>query len=134
MGRIEDTFAIPTKEEMQNDIVKPRIPDTQGRSYCLCCGIMVTEQYKFCPECGVKLKETERENPIYKICMDVLKVTDDDIEELKEIAREQREYFNPLKMATQKWQHDLAEHNEKVIEKLEELRETIRQGEGITKE
>ena len=57
MGRIEDTFYIPSKKETEERVIKPSIPDTQGRSYCLRCGTMVAEQYRYCPQCGTKLKE-----------------------------------------------------------------------------
>ena len=35
------------------------------------------------------------ENKIYKICEDVLTITDDEIKELREIAEGQKRYNNP---------------------------------------
>ena len=48
------------------------------------------------------------ENKIYKICEDVLTITDDEIKELREIAEGQKRYNNPLRMATSGWQQELS--------------------------
>lgn len=32
------------------------VPDIYGRMYCLSCGEQIQEHFKYCPECGKKLK------------------------------------------------------------------------------
>ena len=71
------------------------------------------------------------ENKIHKICKEVLKITDEEIEELREIAKRQEEYFSPLKMATAAKQNALGKHNNAVLDKLIELKEVIEQGASI---
>lgn len=71
-------------------------------------------------------------NKIYGICRNVLKITDEEIAECREIARGQQEYFSPLRMATTSWQHELGEHNNKVLDKLLELKEILEQGADIS--
>lgn len=72
------------------------------------------------------------ENKIYKICEDVLKITDTEVNELREIARNQLAYNHPFKMATARRQHALGQHNNKVLDKLLELKEVIEQGAKIS--
>ena len=67
-------------------------------------------------------------NKIYKICEDVLKITDEEVNEIKEIAKGQLEYNHPLKMATAGRLHALGEHNMKVLDKLLELKAAIEEG------
>lgn len=71
-------------------------------------------------------------NKIYKICKDVLKITDDEVAEIREIANGQLEYSHPLKMATVRKQHTLGEHNNKVLDKLLELKAVIEEGATIS--
>ena len=68
------------------------------------------------------------ENRIYRICEDVLKITEAEVEEIREVAKEQKEYFNPLKCATTAWQHKLGEYNENVLNKILELKALIESG------
>lgn len=70
-------------------------------------------------------------NKIYKICEEVLTVSEDEIKELRDIAAGQKEYMQPLKMATTRRQHELGEHNDKVLDKLLELKEVIESGSDI---
>lgn len=70
-------------------------------------------------------------NKIYKICENVLKITDDEVSEIREIAKGQLEYMHPLKMATARKQHLLGEHNNKVLDKLLELKAVIEEGAEI---
>ena len=69
-----------------------------------------------------------RKNKIYKICKDILKITNEEIEEIQEIAEGQMQYINPLRPATQAKQNALGEHNNKVLNKLIELKEVIEAG------
>lgn len=71
---------------------------------------------------------------IEKIALLVMKLTDDDFNEAYEIVNKQKEYINPLRMGTVRWQHALGEHNEKVINAIKELKSIIEQGKDITPE
>lgn len=73
------------------------------------------------------------ENRIYKICEDVLQITEDEIAEIREIAEGQKSYFNPLKIATMGWQQELGEHNEKVLEALINLKNVVAECANIKK-
>lgn len=73
------------------------------------------------------------ENMLLKVCTDVLKIKDAEIEEMREVIRGQKEYFHPFKNATAQWQHDLGEYNEKVLEKVLELKALIESGENLAK-
>lgn len=73
------------------------------------------------------------ENRIYKLCEDVLQITNEEIAEIREIAKGQKNYFNPLKMATMGWQKELGEHNEKVLEALINLKNAVAECTDIKK-
>lgn len=78
-----------------------------------------------------KLKFKEEQNygkKIYKICKDVVKVTDEEVAELRGIYKEQLAYTHPLKMATVGKQHRLGDYNRKVMRKLMELKKIIENG------
>lgn len=68
------------------------------------------------------------QNKIYGICKQVLKITEDEIAEVKKIYEGQLSYINPLKMATTGKQHELGEHNKQVLEKLLELKAVLESG------
>lgn len=70
-------------------------------------------------------------NKIYNICEKILKITDEEVAEVREVVRQQTEYFSPFKMATTSWQHKLGEHNNNVLNKLLELKEILEQGADI---
>ena len=65
---------------------------------------------------------------IYKISQLALSLTDEDFEELQEMADHQKSYFSPLKPATEREQHKLGEHNQKMIDCLKELRKILIEG------
>lgn len=67
-------------------------------------------------------------NKIYDICIQVTKITDEEVAECREIARGQREYFSPLRPATTKKQNDLGEHNDAVLDALLNLKKVIESG------
>ena len=67
-------------------------------------------------------------NKIYDICIQVAQITGAEVEELREIARGQREYNHPLKMATTKKQNELGEHNDAVLDALLNLKTVIEGG------
>ena len=71
------------------------------------------------------------ENKIYKICEDVLTITDDEIKELREIAEGQKRNNNPLRMATSGWQQELGEHNDKVLDAIIALKKELEAGAEI---
>ena len=68
---------------------------------------------------------------INEICKSVLELQDEDYAEAAQIIEDQKGYFNPLKMATMGWQHELGEHNEKVVAKVKELHEILKAGADI---
>ncbi len=64
-------------------------------------------------------------NTIYKIGQLIKTLTEADFKYLNDIAKQQEEYFNPLKPATSEEQHKLAEHNKKIIHHLKELKKIL---------
>ena len=73
----------------------------------------------------------ENLNKIDLLCSMALKVSDDDIQRMREIINDQREFIRPLMPATTEWQHQLADFNERVLNKVIELKELIASGESI---
>lgn len=73
------------------------------------------------------------DNRILTVCAEILEITDEEVEEMREIIRAQKEYSHPFKCATVGWQHELGEHNEKVLNKLLELKALIESGETIAR-
>ncbi len=79
-------------------------------------------------------KRKEKEISVEKIeiaCKEVLKITEEELKEMEKIAQQQMEYFNPLKMETAGWQHELGQHNKRVVKKIRELKETLEAGANI---
>ena len=70
-------------------------------------------------------------NPIYEVCTMVLDITEEDFEEMREIARGQLDFFSPLRNATMGWQRQLGEHNLKVLDALKHLQDVIKEGADI---
>ena len=70
-------------------------------------------------------------NKIYKICEDILTITDEEIKELREIAEGQKNYNNPLRMATSGWQQELGEHNDNVLDAIIALKKELEVGTEI---
>lgn len=68
---------------------------------------------------------------INDICMSVLKLTDDDFKEVENAILSQKSYSHPFKNATARWQHDLAEHNQRVLDAVRNLKSVIEQGKDI---
>ena len=73
----------------------------------------------------MKTKKKDVVKIIYKISELVRQLTEDDFDELQIMIDGQKEYYNPLKMATTIKQHELAEHNEKMVKVLKELKELV---------
>ncbi|MHC1722758.1 MAG: hypothetical protein AB9836_06085 [Aminipila sp.] len=67
-------------------------------------------------------------NKIFKICKDIIKITEEEIAECRGIYKEQLTYNHPLKMATVKKQNDLGRYNRKVIHKVIELKTILENG------
>lgn len=74
------------------------------------------------------------ENKIFGICIQALKITDEEVAECREIARGQREYMNPLRLATTKKQNDLGKHNDAVLDALLNLKKVIESGTNLSEE
>lgn len=70
---------------------------------------------------------------ILSICRAARKVTDEELAEMETMARGQASYIRPLKLATQARQNALGKHNLSVLEKLRELRDTIKAGENLAR-
>lgn len=70
---------------------------------------------------------------IFKISKLVLSITEEEFEELEEMAQEQCDYVNPLKCATTAKQHALGEHNKKMISCLRALKNTLLSGKVLQK-
>ena len=70
---------------------------------------------------------------ILNVCRKIKDISDDDFVEAAAVAEQQLSYFSPLKMKTSGRQHALGEHNALVLEKLRDLRDTIRRGESLNK-
>lgn len=62
---------------------------------------------------------------INKVCKAALKLTDADFAEVEKMYEEQAAYCHPFKMATATKQHELGSHNQRVVETLKALRNTI---------
>lgn len=71
---------------------------------------------------------------IEKIALSVMKLTDEDFNEAAETIEQQKSYYNPLRLGTVAWQRALAEHNEKVVNAIKELKSIIESGKDITPE
>lgn len=71
-------------------------------------------------------KELDRINDsvstIYYINQLIMKIDNETIEGLREMAQNQLDYFSPLKMATTNRQHSLGKANMKVVEAIEALK------------
>lgn len=61
----------------------------------------------------------------------IMNITDNDVAEMQEVIDDQRNYDNPLRMATTARQHMLAKHNQRVLDGIVALREVITEGEDI---
>ena len=70
-------------------------------------------------------------NKIYGICIQVTKITDAEVQELRELAQGQMEYHNPLKMATTASENARGRHNQAVLDALLNLKAVIESGESI---
>ena len=70
----------------------------------------------------------EIEKTINKIRKLTTSITDEDFEELQEMAEEQANYIHPLKLATANRIREVGEYNIKVIKTLRELRDIFIQG------
>lgn len=72
------------------------------------------------------MKKSEKTiNEIRKL---ITSLTDEDFEELQEMAEEQANYVHPLKMATAQRIREAGEYNKKVIPVLKELRDIFIEG------
>lgn len=73
----------------------------------------------------MKNKKNDPVNIVYKISELIRKLTDEDFSELEDIVTNQKEYYNPLKMGTVNRQRELANHNEKMVKCLKELKDLV---------
>lgn len=65
------------------------------------------------------------------ICCTAAALTDDDFSAMEQRIADQREYDNPILASVTKWQHDLADFNERVLQKVRELKAAIDSGNAI---
>ena len=67
-------------------------------------------------------------NKIFDICLLVSHITDEEVQEIRDIAQGQLDYCQPLKMATTAKQNALGRHNMDVLDALLKLKEVIESG------
>ncbi len=65
-------------------------------------------------------------NKINSVCKRVMQITDEEIAEMRDVATGQLNYLSPLKMATVAKQYYLGTHNNLVLDRLVELRITLK--------
>lgn len=63
---------------------------------------------------------------INKVCLSVMELTDEDFAQVREMAEKQSGYTHPFKNATAQKQHELGDHNTRVVNALFDLRDIIR--------
>lgn len=68
-----------------------------------------------------------------EICKMILELNEEDYADAASVINSQKEYINPLRLATQGWQNELGNHNEKVVAKIKELHELLKTGADIKK-
>ena len=68
---------------------------------------------------------------INSICKKILALTEEDFEEVLQIAKQQSEYVHPLKMETAAKQRAFGEYNKSVVHALKEAKRVIESGAGI---
>ena len=68
---------------------------------------------------------------INNICKNILKITEEEVEELRDSFDEQVNYIHPLKHATAKKYNKLGSYNHKVLDKMLELKELIKGGKEL---
>ena len=68
------------------------------------------------------------DNKILDICVEVLKITDEEIEDMRMVIDGQKNYISPLRPVTQGRQNALGRHNEKALDKLLELKAVLETG------
>lgn len=66
---------------------------------------------------------------VNKLCKSVLKLTEQDLQAVDEMATEQASYIHPLKGAKQAKFNDLGNHNQRVLSALQNLRQVLIDGE-----
>lgn len=76
----------------------------------------------------LKIVPLEEPNKIYNICIAVAQITEAEVQEIREIAQGQLDYFSPLRMATTAQQNALGRHNMDVLDALLKLKEVIESG------
>lgn len=72
-------------------------------------------------------------NRISKLCREVLQITDEEFNEMYDVANGQLEYSSPLKCATESYQHELGKYNLEILDALRDLRHIIKKGANIKK-
>lgn len=71
------------------------------------------------------------ENKIYDILIQVRKITDEEVQEIRDIAQGQLDYISPLRMATTAKQNALGRHNMAILDALVKLKEVIDSGKSL---
>lgn len=70
-------------------------------------------------------------NKIDLLCCTVSEMTDHDFDEMEQLIKDQHEWNIPLLPKTTAWQHELAEFNARVLQKVRELKAVIAEGDSI---
>lgn len=66
---------------------------------------------------------------VNKVCKSVLKLTEQDLQAVDEMAKEQASYIHPLKLAKQAKFNELGNYNQRVLSALQNLRQVLIDGE-----
>lgn len=69
---------------------------------------------------------SESINKVNKVCRNILKLTDEDIAEVRKMAEEQKQYIHPLKGKKQQTLNKTGQRNLEAINKIEELRKILK--------
>jgi hypothetical protein len=77
--------------------------------------------------------KTERNSieEVNKVCKSVLKLTEEDLKAVEDMANEQARYTHPFKMKTAEKQHCLGSYNQQVIRAIKDLHCILKTGADI---
>ena len=92
---------------------------------------MLADDWYIVESAADKGTDEAEQNKILDICIQVTKITDAEIQEMRDIARGQMEYINPLRPVTTATQNALGRHNQAVLDALLNLKAVIESGESI---
>jgi hypothetical protein len=91
--------------------------------------LFTEEQIELCSEeLEHKIALNRKSDHINNICKEILTITDEEIEEMRGVIAEQKNYIHPFKRATVQRQRALALHNESVLNVIVEVKRLLEAG------